>query len=244
MDWGFWDQVGFGVIPRGFGGFGVSVDAQAEEKEMVWGWIWMGMLGKAPGKLGETGKRTQETLRAPQHRKARGKNPGIWVGNGSSQNHLIPTHLSGHRPPLDPSGAGDQDVVSDQKIPRDRQPLPAPVGAGRPLLPFGRRFQGKRREKLAPESGSQVFQGGQVLVHHVPLRQLPGGHRVPLEVPQEAAEDVLHPEARQEVVLLDLAAEGARDAVLEAAKKRREKPQKSLGKLSESPWKTLRKTLE
>lgn len=75
MDWGFWDQVGFGVIPRGFGGFGVSVDAQAEEKEMVWGWIWMGMLGKAPGKLGETGKRTQETLRAPQHRKARGKKP-------------------------------------------------------------------------------------------------------------------------------------------------------------------------
>lgn len=199
-----------------------------------------GNAGKGSRQTGRNWKKNSRNAQSASAPQSKGKKkPGIWVGNGSSQNHLIPTHLSGHRPPLDPSSAGDQDVVSDQKIPRDRQPLLAPVGAGRPLLPFGRRFQGKRREKLAPESGSQVFQGGQVLVHHVPLRQLPGGHRVPLEVPQEAAEDVLHPEARQEVVLLDLAAEGARDAVLEAAKKRREKPQKTLGKLSESPWKTL-----
>ena len=140
-------------------------------------------------------------------------------GNGSSH---PPTYLHGHRPPLDPTGAGDEDLVGDSSVPGERrlaalQRRASPVDVELPLLPLGGGLQGEHGEELAAEARRQLLQGRQVFVHDVLRRQLAGADRVPLEVPQELLEDVFHAEFGQVVVLLDLAAEGTRDAVLEAA---------------------------
>lgn len=147
--------------------------------------------------------------------------------------HLVPppwpkpqglTYLGRHGPPLDATRAGDKDLVGhggvlgEQRVAVLRRRV-APVDVERRLLALGGGLQGEHGVELAAETGREVFQGGQVLVHDVLLRQLPRADRVALETLHEFLEDGFHAEFGQVVVLLDLAVEGARDAVLEAAQR-------------------------
>lgn len=148
-----------------------------------------------------------------------------------------PIYLHGHGPPLDPGGAGDEDLVGDRSVLGEQraavlQLRMSPVEVGLRLLPLGGGVQGEHGEELAAEARREVLQGSQVFVHDVLQRQLAGAHRVPLEPLHKLLEDVFHAEFGQVVVLLDLAVEGTWDAVLEAAEGRKKRGH---GKTSGAP---------